>query len=100
LVGRRSGASFGLGDRLTVRLDSVNVSERSILGTPMVYPVRAEDVEINEGGQSRLTRKAREKTSWGKHTSRDQRDQKLERKQDRRRERRAKDDRKKSKGRR
>ncbi len=100
LVGRRSGASFGLGDRLVVRLDSVNVSERSILGTPVVYPRREQDVELvprEDGGQNRLSRKAREKSSWGKHTSRDP---KQERKQDRRRERRTKDERKQNKRRR
>jgi ribonuclease R len=100
LVGRRSGASFGLGDRLTVRLDSVNVSERSIVGTPLVYPKREQDVQFaprDEGGKSRLTRKAREKTSWGKHSSRGARDQEQERKQERRRDRRTKDERKQSK---
>jgi ribonuclease R len=104
LVGRRSGASFGLGDRLRVRLDSVNVSERSIVGTPLVYPKREQEAlelaQRGEGGQSRLTRKAREKTSWGKHTSRDQRDNELERKQERRRDRRGKDERKQQKRRR
>jgi ribonuclease R len=37
LVGRRSGMSFGLGDRLRVRLDSVNLTERSITGSPVQY---------------------------------------------------------------
>ena len=44
LVGRRSGASYGLGDRLTVRLESVNVSERSILAAPVIY-LRPDDFE-------------------------------------------------------
>jgi ribonuclease R len=104
LVGRRSGASFGLGDRLVVRLDSVNVSERSIVGTPLVYPKRAQDVELaprDDGGKGRVNRKARGKaSSWGNHTSREQRDPKQERKQDRRRERRTKDEHKQTKRRR
>ncbi|HEX6245924.1 MAG TPA: ribonuclease R, partial [Polyangiales bacterium] len=37
LVGRRSGAGYGLGDRLTVRLESVNVTERAILAAPVIY---------------------------------------------------------------
>ncbi len=37
LVGRRSGMSFGLGDRISVRLESVNVAERSILAAPAVH---------------------------------------------------------------
>jgi ribonuclease R len=104
LVGRRSGASFGLGDRLTVRLDSVNVAERSIVGTPVVYPVRERDIarvtEDVKGGGRALTRERKDRakaahTSWGKHhTARD--DQKKER----RRERRTKDERKQNKRRR
>lgn len=37
LVGRRSGMSFGLGDRISVRLESVNVAERSILVAPAIH---------------------------------------------------------------
>ncbi len=64
LVGRRSGASYGLGDRLTVRLESVNVAERSILAAPVVY-FRPDDYEApsvylpkrDEGGKRPLKRK-------------------------------------------
>ncbi|HEY6877179.1 MAG TPA: hypothetical protein VI299_04130, partial [Polyangiales bacterium] len=61
---------------------------------------REHDVDLapprEDGGKNRLTRKAREKSSWGKHTSRDQR----ERKQERRRDRRSKDEHKQHKRRR
>lgn len=104
LVGRRSGASFGLGDRLTVRLDSVNVSERSIVGTPIIYPQASavhEQPRGNEGGHKTLTRKqkdrARGESSWGKHhpPADKKTERKQERKQERRRDRRGKDERKK-----
>ncbi|MET0339418.1 MAG: RNB domain-containing ribonuclease, partial [Polyangiales bacterium] len=112
LVGRRSGASFGLGDRLTVRLDSVNVSERSITGTPVVFPQARETAPVGdeEGGKRLLSRKhkEREKTrassSWGAHHSpseqRRKEEKQQEKKRDRRKERRAKDERKANKRRR
>jgi hypothetical protein len=66
LVGRRSGASYGLGDRLTVRLESVNVSERSILAAPVVY-LRPNDFDEQsflphdrDGGRRPLKRKHEE----------------------------------------
>lgn len=68
LVGRRSGASYGLGDRMTVRLESVNVSERAVLAAPVVY-MRPEDVHgmaeleldpVHEGGGRRLRRLRKE----------------------------------------
>jgi ribonuclease R len=99
LVGRRSGASFGLGDRLTVRLDSVNVAERSIQATPVVYPqprsLHAEPAL--EAGHKALSRKQKDRekkshSSWGKHHS--PAEKKQERKQERRRDRRGKDERK------
>jgi ribonuclease R len=122
LVGRRSGSSYGLGDRLTVRLESVNVTERGILAAPVVYvhpdelPARSFD-PVHEGGPSRLKRKEREKErkqsgqSWGKHhTKKPARaaaaapargeERKSERKLDRRRERRSKDEHKQSRRRR
>jgi ribonuclease R len=114
LVGRRSGGSYGLGDRLTVRLESVNVTERAILAAPVVYvhpdelPSRSLD-PVHEGGPNRLKRKEREKErekerksagqSWGKHHPQKKKrvaatastdEQKLER----RRQRRSKDERK------
>jgi ribonuclease R len=78
LVGRRSGASFGLGDRLLVRLESVNVAERSILATPLVFPKVLERPAFEregDGGRNRLSRKQKEReksltASWGKHHSR------------------------------
>lgn len=117
LVGRRSGSSYGLGDRLTVRLESVNVTERAILAAPVVYvhpdelPARSFD-PVHEGGQSRLKRKERERKSggqsWGKHHPKKSRsaaparadDRKRESKLERRRERRSKDERKQSRRRR
>jgi ribonuclease R len=118
LVGRRSGASYGLGDRLTVRLESVNVSERAVLAAPVVYvhpdelPARGFD-PVHEGGNSRLKRKDKEKDkeraqaaeSWGKHHARKKDgkasavppardDRKQDRKLERRRARRSTDDRK------
>jgi len=100
LVGRRSGASFGLGDRLTVRLDSVNVAERSVQATPLVFPqARAlhEAPKPGEGGSKQLSRKQKDRekkahSSWGKHHS--PVGKKEERKLERRRDRRTKDDRK------
>jgi ribonuclease R len=110
LVGRRSGASYGLGDRLTVRLESFNVSERAVLAAPVVYvhpdelPARGFD-PVHEGASSRLKRKDKDKAraksaeSWGKHHSKKEgkpsappasKDRKLER----RRERRSGDERK------
>jgi ribonuclease R len=113
LVGRRSGASYGLGDRLTVRLESVNVSERGILAAPVVYvhpdelPARGFD-PVHEGESSRLKRKERERAraaeSWGKHHTRKKdgkasappaaEERRKDRKLDRRRERRSRDERK------
>lgn len=73
LVGRRSGSSYGLGDRLTVRLESVNVSERSILAAPVVY-VHADEFDDtralfaeHEGGRARLKRRKEERSRWGSH---------------------------------
>jgi ribonuclease R len=75
LVGRRSGASYGLGDRLTVRLESVNVSERSILAAPVVY-VHPDDLEReqrrsmapgHEGGFKKLKRREEKRSRWGSH---------------------------------
>ncbi len=65
LVGRRSGASFGLGDRLTVRLESVNVAERSILATPAVYasPERVSS-EAQSGGFDRPVRREKKRPKW------------------------------------
>ncbi|MDB4976833.1 MAG: 3-to-5 exoribonuclease RNase [Myxococcaceae bacterium] len=105
LVGRRSGASFGLGDRLTVRLDSVNVAERSIVGTPIVFPQASElhnAPKSADGGHKTLTRKQKDrargegKSSWGKHhpPAEKKTERKQERKQERRRDRRGKDSRK------
>jgi ribonuclease R len=113
LVGRRSGASYGLGDRLTVRLESVNVSERAVLAAPVVYvhpdelPARGFD-PVHEGGNNRLKRKERERAkaaeSWGKHHPRkkngkasappSREERKQDRKLERRRERRSNDERK------
>jgi ribonuclease R len=116
LVGRRSGSSYGLGDRLTVRLESVNVTERAILAAPVVYvhpdelPGRSFD-PVHEAGQHRLKRKERAKEreqagqSWGKHHPRKKgekavasapasEERKHERKLERRRDRRSKDQRK------
>jgi ribonuclease R len=110
LVGRRSGASYGLGDRLTVRLESVNVSERSILAAPVVYmrPEELDDRAFSEppprgdAGRRPPKRKARDQgqSSWGSyhpHAKRDKRveGRKDERKREKRRERRNKDERKK-----
>jgi ribonuclease R len=105
LVGRRSGASFGLGDRLTVRLDSVNVAERSVQATPVVFPQAStlhEAPKRDEGGHKQLSRKQKDRekkahASWGKHHSPagKKEERKQERKQERRRDRRSKDDRKK-----
>jgi ribonuclease R len=75
LVGRRSGASYGLGDRLTVRLESVNVAERSILAAPVVYvhPDELGDSErraldpVHEGGSARLKRRNDGRSRWGSH---------------------------------
>ena len=74
LVGRRSGASYGLGDRLTVRLESVNVAERSILAAPVVYVHRDELDDRRsfppepEGGRGKLKRRTDGKRSrWGSH---------------------------------
>jgi ribonuclease R len=116
LVGRRSGASYGLGDRLTVRLESVNVAERSILAAPVVY-VRPEDFDaqvlamVPEAGRrppkkkrkdERHKHEERRASSWGSHHPHDKRarakeSRKEERKRDKRRERRSKDQRKKGK---
>jgi ribonuclease R len=120
LVGRRSGAGYGLGDRLTVRLESVNVTERAILAAPVIYvhpdelPTRGID-PVHEGGLDRLKRRERAKAndsrsdtpkaneSWGKHHAKKKpgrvaaparEEQKRERKMERRAERRSKDDRK------
>ena len=110
LVGRRSGASYGLGDRLTVRLESVNVTERAILAAPVVYvhpdelPARSLD-PVHEGSRERLKRKERKGAqSWGKHHPKKkqggsgkqapQEEAKRDRKLERRRERRSKDERK------
>jgi ribonuclease R len=119
LVGRRSGSSYGLGDRLTVRLESVNVTERAILAAPVVYvhpdelPSRSFD-PVHEGGQSRLKRKERDKVkqgaqTWGTHHTQKKtrsaapargEERKREAKLDRRRERRSKDERKQGRRRR
>ncbi len=79
LVGRRSGASYGLGDRLTVRLESVNVSERSILAAPVVY-LRPDDFDEQKffprdrnGGRRPLKRKHEEQKRTGR--ARDERGQ-------------------------
>jgi ribonuclease R len=118
LVGRRSGASYGLGDRLTVRLESVNVTERAILAAPVVYvhpdelPHRGFD-PVHEGGQNRLKRKDKDKDKerskaeqgWGKHHPRKKdgkpsaaparvEEPRQDRKRERRRERRTTDERK------
>jgi ribonuclease R len=115
LVGRRSGASYGLGDRVTVRLESVNVSERAVLAAPVVYvhpdelPARGFD-PVHEGGGSRLKRKDKEKErakaaeGWGKHHTRKKDgkasappargDGRQDRKLERRRDRRSSDERK------
>ncbi len=118
LVGRRSGASFGLGDRMAVRLESVNVAERSILAVPVGYSPASLDVEAGaEGGHKRLSRKQKEReqkerelkqreqkererarTTWGAHQRPTERRQ--ERTQERRHERRTKDERKAQKRRR
>lgn len=110
LVGRRSGASFGLGDRLTVRLDSVNVAERSIQATPLVFPSartpEAGELARSEDGHKALTRKQKERdkarnSSWGKHHTRKAAPSDTERREEerlkRRKERRTKDERKSSK---
>jgi ribonuclease R len=114
LVGRRSGASYGLGDRITVRLESVNVAERSILAAPVVYVHRDElderafsEPPPREGGRRPPKRKAepeRTRSSWGSHhphakpgkrpESRPD-TRKDEQKREKRRERRNKDERKK-----
>jgi ribonuclease R len=119
LVGRRSGASYGLGDRVTVRLESVNVSERAILAAPVIY-VHADDLDgaphtldpVHEGGQARLKRKDKRKVARFTESSRPERAPKKgdagrqpaaheeDEKRKRRRERRAKDERKKDKRRR
>jgi ribonuclease R len=76
LVGRRSGASYGLGDRLTVRLESVNVAERSVLAAPVVYVHPDELSErrsldpVHEGGGARLKRRDEKRSRWGSHTTR------------------------------
>jgi len=116
LVGRRSGASYGLGDRVTVRLESVNVTERAVLAAPVVYvhpdelPSRAFD-PVHEGGRARVKRKEPSKgaQSWGKHhaTKKTEKPEKPqpsskrvdERKLERRRERRTKDERKQKRSR-
>ena len=112
LVGRRSGASFGLGDRLIVRLDSVNVAERSILATPLVFPKVVDRPGFErpaEGGKHRLSRKQKEReksrtATWGKHHSRGDGSQRPsardEKSRDRRKSRRTKDERKADKRRR
>lgn len=127
LVGRRSGASYGLGDKLTVRLESVNVAERSILAAPVIYlrpndfDERAFAPEGTKGGKRPLKRKQREearkkpeklekpakKGSWGslhsagKRNSAQPESPKDEaQKREKRRERRSKDERKQTKRRR
>jgi ribonuclease R len=121
LVGRRSGASYGLGDRLTVRLESVNVAERSILAAPVIY-LRPNDYDEDvfaearepSAGQRPLKRKREQEQreqrgSWGSHHPhakrarepegrRDARNE--ERKREKRRDRRSKDERKANKRRR
>ncbi len=125
LVGRRSGASYGLGDRVTVRLESVNVAERSILAAPVVY-VRPNDYEDSrafppprkDAGKRPLKRKREEprsssasskpekKGSWGslhsasKGRAAESSPRKEEQKREKRRERRTKDERKQNKRRR
>lgn len=115
LVGRRSGASYGLGDRLTVRLESVNVSERSILAAPVIY-LRPDDFgeqnfppldsrqdgrrppkrkQQHEGRKQEDERRSK-KGSWGAHHphTKAQESGKDDRKREKRRDRRQKDDRK------
>jgi ribonuclease R len=125
LVGRRSGASYGLGDRVTVRLESVNVSERAILAAPVIY-VHPDDLDgaphtldpVHEGGHSRLKRKDKRKVARfaddsspserparasgrsGEEALRQAQARKDEAKRKRRVERRSKDERKKNKRRR
>jgi ribonuclease R len=106
LVGRRSGASFGLGDRLTVRLDSVNVAERSIVGTPINFrpAIELEREPREDGGHKRLSRKQKDRekshSSWGAHQAKRQKpaDKRDDRKKER--PRRTKDERKATKRRR
>jgi ribonuclease R len=118
LVGRRSGASYGLGDRLTVRLESVNVAERAILAAPVIY-VHPDELSpsgrsldpVHEGGYARLKRRERERkqaeparaesrTSRPAPSRKQKSEKQDERKKDRRRERRTKDERKQQKRRR
>jgi ribonuclease R len=49
LVGRRSGASYGLGDKITVRLESVNLAERAILVSPVIYAHRDDEYAARFG---------------------------------------------------
>jgi ribonuclease R len=102
LVGRRSGASYGLGDRLTVRLESVNVSERAILAAPVVYvhPDELEARGLDPVHERQLGRLKRRKRARGPETARDEpkagtpKPQTRGRRQEIRRARRSKDSRK------
>ena len=66
--GKRSGASYGLGDRITVRLESVNVSERSIQASPVVY-THADDRDPRAGIEPVHDRGARKPRRKDKDTS-------------------------------